>query len=290
MLGTAFAYIALTFFMVRISFAAAMAAGDAGFSCDCGAGCARAGSPENARPNPSPAAIMTVERSFIRFSSIAVLWPFKNANSVGASQHRHARKTNEQPVLDDARNRVQQAGQAGSVGYQPEMGIDYPVATIGDKSMAVSAISDTHLPGSATCREPLPHCPPRRREPKRNDLDRQREAAESRDPFRIVGDHNHAIRRGSDDFFAQQRSAAALDQIERRVNLVRAINCEIEPVEFIEGRQGNAAALRVGARRLRGRHADHIESASHPLAKKLNEMPRGRAGPETELHAVANVF
>src|ERR1700730_10913978 len=138
MLGTAPAYCELTFFMVRISLAAAIAAGDAGLSCGCaGAGCARTGSPESARLNPSPAANMTVERYFIRFSSIAALWPFKNANSLGACKHRQARKTNEQPVLDNARDRGQQAGQTGSIGYPPEMCIDNPVAAIGDKSMAV---------------------------------------------------------------------------------------------------------------------------------------------------------
>src|SRR3981189_1837024 len=148
MLGTAPAYCALIFFMARISLAAAIAAGDAGLICGnavAGSGCAMAGSPENARLKPSPAANMTVERYFIRFSSIAALRPSKNANSLGAGKHRHARKTNEQPVLANARDRGQQAGQTGSIGYQPEMCIDNPVATIGDKSMAIMTISDHHL-------------------------------------------------------------------------------------------------------------------------------------------------
>jgi hypothetical protein len=75
-------------------------------------------------------------------------------------------------VLDNARDRGQQAGQAGSILYQPEMGIDDPVATVGDKNVAVLGLSDNHLPGSTTFSKRLPYGPPCRREPERNDLDR----------------------------------------------------------------------------------------------------------------------
>src|SRR5258705_4187115 len=74
MLGTALAYIALAFFIARISFAAAIAAGDAGLSggggdCCClgGAGCccAPAGTPARANPIARPAADKVLERRFI---------------------------------------------------------------------------------------------------------------------------------------------------------------------------------------------------------------------------------
>src|SRR3954447_11196953 len=134
---------ALTFFIVRISFADAMAAGDGGFGC-----CAEAGSAVSARP--SPAASSRVDRYFIGFSSIAALRPFKNANSLRTRQDRKACKTDEQPVLDDARDRGQQTGQAGSIGDHSQMCIDNPVAAIGDESMAVMPVSDHHPPGGAT--------------------------------------------------------------------------------------------------------------------------------------------
>src|SRR5260370_9955071 len=63
MLGTALAYIALAFFIARISFAAAIAAGDAGLP---GGGCcAPAGTPSRANPNARPAADKILERRFI---------------------------------------------------------------------------------------------------------------------------------------------------------------------------------------------------------------------------------
>src|SRR6266481_7699297 len=64
MLGTALAYIALAFFIVRISFAEAIAAGEAGLS-EGGCCCAPAGTPARASPNARPAADKILERRFI---------------------------------------------------------------------------------------------------------------------------------------------------------------------------------------------------------------------------------
>ena len=99
----------------------------------------------------------------------------------------------------------------------------------------------------------------RRGKPERNDLDRQRKAAENIDPFGVVGDHDHAIRGRRHDLFPQQRAAAALDQIERGIDLVGAVDGEIEPVDLVERGQRNAALLGLDAGRLRGRHAHHLQ-------------------------------
>ena len=130
----------------------------------------------------------------------------------------------------------------------------------------------------------------RRRQAERNDLDRQREAAEKFDPFGIVSDHDHAIRGRGDDFFAQQRAAAALDEIERRIDFVRAIDGKIEPIHVIERGQWNAAAHRLSASCFRRRHADDVEPGANPFAEQLDKMLRGRSGAEAKLHAVAHMF
>src|SRR5438477_10789774 len=101
MLGTALAYIAPAFFIDRISFAAAIAAGEASLS---GAGfcCAPAGTMVRASPNARAAADKILEKHFIPDSpEIAALQPFHNANSAGLCQHRCARRTGEQPAPDD---------------------------------------------------------------------------------------------------------------------------------------------------------------------------------------------
>jgi hypothetical protein len=130
----------------------------------------------------------------------------------------------------------------------------------------------------------------RRRQAERDDLDRQRKAAENIDPFGIVGDHDHAIRRRGNDLFAQQCASATLDEVEPGVDFVGAIDGQIEPIDIVERGQPNAAPHRIGAGRFRGRHADDIKPGANPFAEKFDEMLRGRAGAEAEPHAVAHMF
>ena len=74
------------------------------------------------------------------------------------------------------------------------------------------------------------------------------------------------------------------------VDLVGAIDRQIEPVDLIERGQSNAASRRIGAGRFRGRHADDLKPGAHPLAQEFDEMLRGRTGAEPKLHAVAHRF
>src|SRR5258708_35918971 len=87
------------------------------------------------------------------FFGIMLLAPFDNANPLGARQYNRAGKADEQPMLDDARDRVQQACQTRRIGDPSKMGIDNPVATIGDKNVAVLPLADPHLPGNAGLRQ-----------------------------------------------------------------------------------------------------------------------------------------
>src|SRR5258705_12359099 len=97
---------ALAFFIARISFAAASAAGEACLSggADAGACWATAGTPATASPNARLAADKILEKRFIpillRFSALP---PFNYANSLRACQDCHAGKASEQPVLDNTR-------------------------------------------------------------------------------------------------------------------------------------------------------------------------------------------
>ena len=82
------------------------------------------------------------------------------------------------------------------------------------------------------------------------DLDRQRKAAERSHPFGIVGDHDHAVRRRRDDLFAQQRAAAALDQVAARIDFVGAVDGQIEPVmssSVVSGMPQRSASARVAS-------------------------------------------
>ena len=104
--------------------------------------------------------------------------------------------------------------------------------------------------------------------------------------FDAVGDHDHAPARRRDDLLAQERAAAALDQAQLVVELVGAVDGEVELGRLVERRQRNAFPLGLSPRRLGGRNRDDVEAASHPLAEQRDEMRRRRAAAEPELHAV----
>src|SRR5882762_4132897 len=117
----ALAYIALAFFIARISLAAAIAAPAA----------SAVRRPER-RSGPDreqgPWPTKCLKDASFQFSSMAGLPPFSNANSLRACQNSRAGKADEQSVLDNAGYRGQQARQARRIHYSPQMGVDNPVA------------------------------------------------------------------------------------------------------------------------------------------------------------------
>ena len=215
--------------------AAAIAAGDAGLA-ELPAVCAPAGAPRQRQSERKARGRQNSCKALHSNSpQIAASWPFNNANSLGARQHRHAGETDEQPVLDDARYGGQQARQARRIGYSSEMGIDDPVAAIGDKNVAVPAFSDHHLPGNAGFAQmpwPWRAASPRGRTGSTSIGSGKRPSTSTH--LDVVGDHDHAIGRRGDDLFTQQCAAAALDEIERGIDLVGAIDRQIEPVDVVE--------------------------------------------------------
>jgi hypothetical protein len=103
---------------------------------------------------------------------ITALAPFDYANSLRAGQNGRAGKANKQTMFDDARDQAEQARQTRRIGNAPEMGIDNPVAAIGDKNVAIFGLSDLHLPGNSALRKCLGDRPPGGGQPKRDHLDR----------------------------------------------------------------------------------------------------------------------
>ena len=113
-----------------------------------------------------------------------------------------------------------------------EMGVDNPVAAIGDKNVAIPGLADRHFAGNAGLSEGLGKGVPGHRQGERDHLHRQRIIAERFDPFAVVGDDDHAIGGSGDDLLAQQCDADALDQVERRVAFVGAVDRKVEPVDL----------------------------------------------------------
>ena len=99
------------------------------------------------------------------------------------------------------------------------------------------------------------------------------------------GDDDHALRGGGDDLLPQQRAAAALDQIELGIDFVGPVDGQIEFRNVVESSERNAERLRLRFCRLRSPDAADIETRFDPLAHEIDELARGRAAAEPELHA-----
>src|SRR5882724_1912923 len=168
MLGTASAYIAPAFFSARNSLAEAIAAADAGLA----AVCAMAGAAISANARHAAGKLRNKLFIPVLLLEIAALAPFDYANSLRAGQDGRAGKANKQTVFDDARDQAEQARQTRRIGNAPEMGVDNPVAAIGDKNVAIPGFTDLHLPGNTALRKCLCHRPLGGGQPKRDHLHR----------------------------------------------------------------------------------------------------------------------
>ena len=75
-----------------------------------------------------------------------------------------------------------------------------------------------------------------------NHFDRQRKFSQHRDLFARVGDDDNLPRRRRDYFFAQERAAAALDQMQLRIEFIGSIDIDVDLLIFIERGQRNSQA------------------------------------------------
>ncbi len=78
----------------------------------------------------------------------------------------------------------------------------------------------------------------------RNNFDRQRKFPEHGNQLAGIGDHDHLLRGCGNDFFAQQRAASAFDQIELRIDFVRAVDIDVDHGMLVE--RGLAECRRRG--------------------------------------------
>ena len=92
-----------------------------------------------------------------------------------------------------------------------------------------------------------------------------------------------------DDLFAQQRAAAALDQVQVRVDLVGAVDGQVEFRRLVERRQRHAEFGAEAGRALGRRHADDLHAGRDLVGQQPDELLGGRAGADAEPHAVLDM-
>ena len=122
------------------------------------------------------------------------------------------------------------------------------------------------------------------------DLDRHRRLApQAIDQLGAVDDDGKPPAGGRDDLLAQQGAAQPLDQVQRAaLDLIGAVDGEIDLGMLGEGRERNARGLGLGPRMLGGGNAHEAQALAMAHRQRLDGESGGRAGAETHDHAVGH--
>ena len=103
----------------------------------------------------------------------------------------------------------------------------------------------------------------RRGKPERVDFDRQWKGTERINQFAFIGNHQHVLGGGRNDFFTQQRTTTTLDQRQCRINLIGPINGQIQLRCFLQRCQRYAKLFAQNACAFRSRHTDNAKATGH---------------------------
>jgi len=203
-----------------------------------------------------------------------------HTGSVGDKDHVGA--ADEQPAFDHADDAADALLEPGRIGDGGEAAVEYAVTAVGDERLPRRGKAQTgaraqHLERLAGGFQA-----------ERNDLDgNRRMGAKTPDQLGAVDDDHQSTARRGHDLLAQQGAAQPLDQVERALlDLVRAVDREVDHAMLCEGRQRNARRLRLGRRPLRRRDADKTQALAMASSKGLDGEARRRAGAEADDHGV----
>src|SRR5919199_1380632 len=125
------------------------------------------------------------------------------------------------------------------------------------------------------------------------DLNRNRPTrSQYRNDFRLVNHNQLFGRRGQDDTLTQERSTPTLDHCKLRVDLIRAVDREVEFGILVEGYQGkpDLCQHRFGTRR-GGYDLEVVQTtAMKPIAKRCYDKCHRRPAAESHAHPACTMF
>ena len=94
--------------------------------------------------------------------------------------------------------------------------------------------------------------------------------------------------RGSHDFFPQQCPAPTLDQAELRIHFIRAVDGDVDVLNFIQRGQRDAQAGGQFLGVNRSGYAANLQSGLHPFAEKTHREGGGRSRSQADDIAIAH--
>ena len=176
---------------------------------------------------------------------------------------------------------VELRGQRVDVGDGTEVGIEDPVAFVGDERRGVAtahhnSCAERFEVGALDRTRELQH------------LYRQRHLRTERGRrLRVVDDDHLAPTRLSDHLLAQERATVALDQIQRGIDFIGAVDGEVDDRVLDQRDEWDPDLRRVVCTHVGGGDADDVAQAA--VAQRRTDGPdrpdRGGPGAETHDHA-----
>ena len=185
----------------------------------------------------------------------------------------------EEAVFDDARDVAEFAREGGWIGDAAEVAVEDVMALVGDEGLSVFLAEDD---GGAE----LFDFAADERESERDDFDGDREIAEHGDLFAGVGDDDELLGGGGHDFFVEERAAATFDEIEMRVELIGAVDGDVDLLDFVKIGERDAEFECGFAGVIRGGDAADFEAGFDAFADELDGVGGCRAGAKADDLAV----
>ena len=176
------------------------------------------------------------------------------------SENRELGEADEQTVFDYTGCIAENAGNRRGIGDFSETGVEDVVAVVGDEGLAVRF--ETQLWICAKSFKFFFYYGAG----ERNDFNRKWKFSEKRDGFGRVGDNDHFLCDGSNDFFAEEGAASPLDQVELGIDLVGAVDGDINFGMVVERSQRDAELTGEFFRSDRGGDADNFQAGLYALA------------------------
>ena len=222
----------------------------------------------------------------------------RHADTVASGDDDLVRHANEQTVIDNADGVLQLVRRSHRVRERRlEVQIHDVVAVIRHRDVIAVVLivrrrphaQDRFAPGQ---RRKLTDRSQRVHVAKRRDFHRQRETrSETLAKLGLVHDDDKLLRHDLNHLFSQQRTTAALHERQRRINLIRTIDRDVQFALFIQRAQRNVQRLGLLARALARRDANHILElpARQLLSDAFDRVVRRGSRTEADDHTARHV-
>ncbi len=187
--------------------------------------------------------------------------------------------SDEKAVVDHTQKGVDAALEIGGIFDALELRVENLVSVVGYERAPVPVHPEAHVSAEGL------DLPAGDRRGEGHHLDRDRHPrSEASDDLFLTGENHELIRDRSHHALAQERSPVSFDQVERRVDLVGAVDVDIDDFYLVESDERNSQLVREPFGAFRRRNPAGAQTLLDPASESAHEHRRGPAGSEPHHH------